>query len=68
MEKNRFIKDGVLDMELVMQKFCEYFEELYADAIWNGRILSLIIKEYKVLLNLKSGMDKNIVDVERLNW
>lgn len=32
MEKNQFIKDGVLDMELVMQKFCEYFEEIYADA------------------------------------
>ena len=74
MEKNWFIKDGVLDMELVMQKFCEYFEEIYADADNNfiedngRRILSLIIKEYKVLLNLKSGMDKNIVDVERLNW
>lgn len=32
MEKNQFIKDGILHMELVMQKFCEYFEEIYADA------------------------------------
>lgn len=31
MEKNQFIKGGVLHMELVMQKFCEYFEEIYAD-------------------------------------
>ncbi len=32
MEKNQFIKDGTLHMELVIQKFCEYFEEIYADA------------------------------------
>ena len=32
MKKNQFIKDGTLHMELVMQKFCEYFEEIYADA------------------------------------
>ena len=32
MEKNQFIKDGSLNMELVMQKFCEYFKEIYADA------------------------------------
>lgn len=32
MEKNQFVKDGILHMELVMQKFCEYFEEIYADA------------------------------------
>ena len=32
MEKNQFVKDGILHMELVMQKFCEYFEEIYANA------------------------------------
>ncbi len=32
MVKNQFIIDGTLHMELVMQKFCEYFEEIYADA------------------------------------
>lgn len=32
MEKNQFVKDGSLQMELVMEKFCEYFEEIYADA------------------------------------
>lgn len=32
MEKNQFVKDGRLQMELVMEKFCEYFEEIYADA------------------------------------
>ena len=32
MEKNQFIKGGFLHMDLVMRKFCEYFEEIYADA------------------------------------
>lgn len=32
MEKNQFIRDGFLHMEMVMQKFCEYFGEIYADA------------------------------------
>ncbi|MCD7955370.1 MAG: ATP-binding protein [Lachnospiraceae bacterium] len=32
MEKNQFIRGGFLQMELVLQKFCEYFEDIYADA------------------------------------
>lgn len=31
-EKNQFVRGGVLQMELVLQKFCEYFEEIYSDA------------------------------------
>ncbi|MCD8117901.1 MAG: AAA-like domain-containing protein [Lachnospiraceae bacterium] len=32
MEKSRFVKGGCLQMDLVLQKFCEYFEDIYADA------------------------------------
>ncbi len=32
MEKNLFIKDGSLQMDRMMQKFCEYFEEIYTGA------------------------------------
>ncbi|MCD8018545.1 MAG: hypothetical protein LUF92_02850 [Clostridiales bacterium] len=32
MEKNQFIKGGLLQMDLVLRKFCQYFEEIYADA------------------------------------
>ncbi|MEY8482703.1 hypothetical protein AALD74_12725 [Lachnospiraceae bacterium 48-21] len=32
MEKNLFIKGGILHMELVMEKFCEFFEEIYGGA------------------------------------
>lgn len=31
MEKNQFIKYGRLQMDLVLKKFCSYFEEIYAD-------------------------------------
>jgi len=31
MSKNQFVKDGRLQMDLVLEKFCEYFEEIYAD-------------------------------------
>ncbi|MCD8231246.1 MAG: AAA-like domain-containing protein [Clostridiales bacterium] len=31
MEKNQFIIGGHLQMELVLRKFCEYFEDIYAD-------------------------------------
>ncbi|MCD7885540.1 MAG: AAA family ATPase [Lachnospiraceae bacterium] len=31
-EKIQFIRGGHLQMELVLQKFCEYFEDIYADA------------------------------------
>ncbi|MCD7761954.1 MAG: AAA-like domain-containing protein [Lachnospiraceae bacterium] len=31
-EKSQFIRGGHLQMELVLQKFCEYFEEIYSDA------------------------------------
>ncbi|MCD7883975.1 MAG: ATP-binding protein [Lachnospiraceae bacterium] len=31
-EKNQFIRGGHLQMELVLQKFCEYFEDIYGDA------------------------------------
>ncbi len=47
LEKPRFTKNGVLDMDLVMQKFYEYFTEIYADAGHdfleeNGRRLFLL--------------------------
>ncbi|MDO4312481.1 MAG: AAA-like domain-containing protein [Eubacteriales bacterium] len=32
MERNLFIAGGMLQMDLVMKKFYEYFEEIYADA------------------------------------
>ncbi|MCD7883972.1 MAG: AAA-like domain-containing protein [Lachnospiraceae bacterium] len=31
-EKSQFIRGGHLQMEVVLQKFCEYFEDIYADA------------------------------------
>ncbi|MCC8067639.1 MAG: ATP-binding protein [Clostridiales bacterium] len=47
MEKNQFVLGGYLQMELVLKKFCEYFEDIYADADEkfveeNGRRLFLI--------------------------
>ncbi|MCC8045990.1 MAG: AAA-like domain-containing protein [Clostridiales bacterium] len=47
MEKNQFVRGGCLQMELVLQKFCEYFEDIYADADEkfvedNGRRIFLI--------------------------
>lgn len=32
MEKNLFVRDGHLQMEQVLKKFCEYFEDIYCDA------------------------------------
>lgn len=32
MSKNQFVSGGRLRMELVLERFCEYFEEIYADA------------------------------------
>ncbi len=31
-ERNQFVFGGHLQMELVLKKFCEYFEEIYSDA------------------------------------
>ncbi|MCD7833751.1 MAG: ATP-binding protein [Lachnospiraceae bacterium] len=31
-EKNQFVRGGYLQMELVLKKFCEYFEDIYSDA------------------------------------
>ncbi|MCD7743940.1 MAG: AAA-like domain-containing protein [Lachnospiraceae bacterium] len=47
MEKNQFVRGGHLQMELVLKKFCEYFEDIYADADErfieeNGRRIFLI--------------------------
>ncbi|MCD7820019.1 MAG: AAA-like domain-containing protein [Lachnospiraceae bacterium] len=47
MEKNQFVLGGHLQMELVLKKFCEYFEDIYADADErfieeNGRRIFLI--------------------------
>ncbi|MCD7833699.1 MAG: ATP-binding protein [Lachnospiraceae bacterium] len=46
-EKNQFVLGGHLQMELILKKFCEYFEEIYADAEErfiedNGRRIFLI--------------------------
>ncbi|MCD8155354.1 MAG: AAA family ATPase [Clostridiales bacterium] len=46
-EKNYFIRGGYLQMELVLEKFCEYFEEIYGDTDdqfieENGRRIFLI--------------------------
>ncbi|MCD8346369.1 MAG: AAA-like domain-containing protein [Lachnospiraceae bacterium] len=46
-EKNQFVLGGHLQMELILKKFCEYFEEIYADADErfiedNGRRIFLI--------------------------
>ncbi|MCD8015495.1 MAG: AAA-like domain-containing protein [Lachnospiraceae bacterium] len=46
-EKNQFVSGGILQMELVLQKFCEYFEDIYAGADErfvedNGRRIFLI--------------------------
>ena len=30
-ERNRFIVSGMLPMDLVMEKFCEHYEEIYAE-------------------------------------
>lgn len=32
LDKNQFIQDGYLNMDLVMQKFTEYFTDVYADS------------------------------------
>ncbi|MCD7865406.1 MAG: AAA-like domain-containing protein [Clostridiales bacterium] len=47
MEKNQFIRGGYLQMNLVLKKFCEYFEEIYSDVDErfiedNGRRIFLI--------------------------
>ncbi|MCD8348724.1 MAG: ATP-binding protein [Lachnospiraceae bacterium] len=47
MEKSRFVRGGYLQMDLVLQKFCEYFEDIYSDADErfieeNGRRIFLI--------------------------
>ncbi len=47
MEKNQFVRGGHLQMELVLKKFCEYFEDIYSDADQhfieeNGRRIFLI--------------------------
>lgn len=31
-ERNQFVADGVLDMKLVMEKFCQHFTEVYGDS------------------------------------
>lgn len=31
-ERNQFVADGVLDMKLVMEKFCEHYTEVYGDS------------------------------------
>ena len=46
-DRNQFIVSGMLQMELVMEKFYEHFEEIYADNDWkfveeNGRKLFLL--------------------------
>ncbi|MCD8133017.1 MAG: AAA-like domain-containing protein [Clostridiales bacterium] len=47
MEKNQFIRGGYLQMDQVLKKFCEYFEDIYCDADErfiedNGRRIFLI--------------------------
>lgn len=46
-DKNQFIRDGHLDMELIMEKFAEHYEEIYGDCTErfleeNGRRLFLL--------------------------
>ncbi|MCC8082276.1 MAG: AAA-like domain-containing protein [Lachnospiraceae bacterium] len=58
MEKSQFIKGGFLQMDLVLQKFCEYFADIYADADGkfieeNGRRIFLIF--LKPIINGKGN-------------
>ena len=46
-DKNQFVKDGFLDMELVLEKFTRHFEEVYGDSNFsfleeNGRRFFLL--------------------------
>ena len=49
--RNQFIVSGMLQMDLVMKKFYEYYEEIF----------SLTIKESSLLLSLKFGVETNTI-------
>jgi len=47
LERNRFIKNGILDMDLILKKFVDHFSDIYADSDTifveeNGRRLFLL--------------------------
>ena len=57
-ERNRFIVSGMLQMDLVMEKFCEHYEEIYAEndqKIYRGKWKKTFLTLFKTYYKMGTG-------------